>query len=549
MSTRSRWSSPSVESNREIESLHQDRHDNANNHDLVYATGAPKDSSEQYEDLTFETQLPVDIASNVELKAYESPFKWSRTPKNTCLILSCAATWAAAYSAGSYSIAAGPLTAEFKVSDEAFQTGVTIWCIGFAVSPMCLAPLSELSGRRPVFLFSGFMFFVALIGCAVTDSFAGMLVARFFVGAGASTFATMVGGVVSDVWHAEDRNTPMATYSASALAGTGFGPFLSGFFVNRTSWRWVFWHQVIWLGLIMSAIVVLFKETRGSVLLSRKAKKINDYLDQVQKESLGEQIQQGEKAQRTSPSASIRYVVAADASRKSLAHLLYLSLTTPFKLLVTEPVVFFFSLWAAFAWACLYMTLNVLPLVFSTNHNFVTDQQGAVFASLIIGTLLALALSITQETITKRRFPKLLQAPEGRLYFACLEAALLPIGLFWFGWSSFSSIPWIVPCLGIGCAMMGIFTIYLAVFNYLADVYHRYASSALACQSFCRNILAGIFPLFSQTMFRKLGFPGASSLLGGIAALLTIVPWVLVFKGESIRARSKVAREVMEVHR
>ena len=32
---------------------------------------------------------------------------------------------------------------------------------------------------------------------------------------------------------------------------------------------------------------------------------------------------------------------------------------------------------------------------------------------------------------------------------------------------------------------MGIFSIYLAVFNYLADTYHRYASSALAAQSFC----------------------------------------------------------------
>ena len=33
---------------------------------------------------------------------------------------------------------------------------------------------------------------------------------------------------------------------------------------------------------------------------------------------------------------------------------------------------------------------------------------------------------------------------------------------------------------------MGIFSIYLAVFNYLADTYHRYASSALAAQSFCK---------------------------------------------------------------
>lgn len=538
MSADSRSTSPSIESNRKIEPFHH-----AKNEDTSHAAFT------HFENLNFDTQLPTVITDNLNLKAFDSPFRWSRKRKNTCLVLSCAATWAAAYSAGSYSIASGPLTERFGVSDEVFQTGITIWCVGFAISPMCLAPLSELCGRRPVFLFSGFMFFVAQIGCAVTESFAGMLVARFFVGAGASTFATMVGGVVSDVWHAEDRNTPMATYSASALAGTGFGPLLTGFIIGRTTWKWVFWHQIICLGIIMSAIVVLFKETRGSVLLSRKAKKINKYLDQLQKDLVPAQTQQKETNAQGLPDLSRRYVVEADASRSSLTHLLYLSLTTPFKLLITEPVVFFFSLWAAFAWACLYMTLNVVPLVFSTNHDFVTEQQGAVFAALVVGVLLALALSIIQESIAKRKFPKLLQAPEGRLYFACLEAALLPIGLFWFGWSSFSSVPWIVPCLALATAMAGIFQIYLCVFNYLADTYHRFASSALACQSFCRNILAGVFPLFSQVMFRKLGYPGASSLLGGIAVLLTIVPWVLVFKGESIRRRSKVASEVMEVHR
>lgn len=66
---------------------------------------------------------------------------------------------------------------------------------------------------------------------------------------------------------------------------------------------------------------------------------------------------------------------------------------------------------------------------------------------------------------------------------------MMPAGLFWFGWTSFPSIPWIVPSLAVGCATMGIFSIYLAVFNYLADTYHRYASSALAAQSCCELAL------------------------------------------------------------
>ncbi|KAL4947068.1 hypothetical protein BDW69DRAFT_128004 [Aspergillus filifer] len=90
---------------------------------------------------------------------------------------------------------------------------------------------------------------------------------------------------------------------------------------------------------------------------------------------------------------------------------------------------------------------------------------------------------------------------------------------------------------------MGIFAVYLAVFNYLADTYHVYASSALAPQSFCRNLMGGVFPLVSKQLFDHLGFGAAASLLGGVGLGLTLVPWFLVLFGERIRAKSKLARE------
>ncbi|KIW83053.1 hypothetical protein Z517_02296 [Fonsecaea pedrosoi CBS 271.37] len=496
--------------------------------------------------LTFDTPIPFDEFSSgapsippPNLKNYESPLTWSSTHKTIILILSCGCTFLAAYSAGSYSIAAEPQRAKWHLSEVAFSTGVTTWATGFAVSPMFLAPFSEINGRRPVFIGSAVMFLAALIACATTPTFGGMLVARFFVGAGASTFATMVGGVVSDLYHAEDRNTPMAAYSGAALAGTGMGPLLSGFIVGRASFRWVYYHQIIGLAIMLVVVYLFFKETRGSVLLSRRAKVLNAYLDKLETQSA---TTSGEKP---STQVRVRYRVAADESRSSLGRMLYLSLTLPFKLLTTEPVVFFFSLWVAFAWALLYMTFSVIPLVFQTRHNFSVEQSGAVFAAISIGSVLATLLSIYQERLAKKRWPKLNNSPEGRLYFPCLEGALLPIGLFWFGWTTYSSIPWISPVLAIGCAQMGIFVIYLAVFNYLADVYHRYASSALAAQSFMRNIFAAIFPLFTNQMFNNLDYPPAASLLGGIAALLTVVPWVLLFNGEKIRARSKIARQIM----
>jgi hypothetical protein len=136
----------------------------------------------------------------------------------------------------------------------------------------------------------------------------------------------------------------------------------------------------------------------------------------------------------------------------------------------------------------LYLTLAAIPLVFQTNHAFSLQSANAVFAAMCIASILATILSIYQEKIA-RRHGKLANSPEGRLYFACVESACMPIGLFMFGWTSGERVHWVVPAIAIGIATIGIFAIYLSTFNYLADTYHRYASSALAAQSFCRNML------------------------------------------------------------
>ena len=143
---------------------------------------------------------------------------------------------------------------------------------------------------------------------------------------------------------------------------------------------------------------------------------------------------------------------------------------------------------------------SVIPLVFTTNHGFNLQENGAVFGGKIhltalyllltiipamcIGSIISTVVSIYQEKLAIR-YGKMSSTPEGRLYFSCLQSGLLPVGLFWFAWTLAPSIPWILPCMAIGCATMGLFSIYLATFHYLADTYQRYASSALAAQSFC----------------------------------------------------------------
>lgn len=248
---------------------------------------------------------------------------------------------------------------------------------------MVLAPFSEINGRRPVFMASGLLFVICQLCTGLTQSYGGMLVVRFFAGVGGSTFSTMVGGVVSDMYDAEHRNTPMTLFSSGALFGTGWGPLVCGFIAQNTTWRWIFYLQAIMCGVAVALFSLVFKETRGSVLLSRKAKTLNKWYA-AREEAGYYTVDMPSEEGKAAVAQRIRWKVKEDELRGSLISMIRTSLFRPFHLLFTEPVVFFFSLWVAFSWAVLYMTLAAIPLIFQTNHGFSLREAMISEANLLL---------------------------------------------------------------------------------------------------------------------------------------------------------------------
>ena len=192
------------------------------------------------------------------------------------------------------------------------------------------------------------------------------------------------------------------------------------------------------------------------------------------------------------------------------------------------------------------MTFAAIPLIFTTNHDFDLQANGLVFFSIVVASIIFGVVCLYQDKLgnLSPRFRFRDDVPESRLYFACVESALLPVGIFWLAWSQFPSVHWIVPTISIAFMTFGIASVYLAVFNYLADSYGTYASSAIAAQSFCRNILGATIPVYVDQMLEKMTFQGGLSFLGGVAVLLTFVPFVLVIWGPEIRSRSPIAKRI-----
>jgi hypothetical protein len=134
--------------------------------------------------------------------------------------------------------------------------------------------------------------------------------------------------------------------------------------------------------------------------------------------------------------------------------LITVTLFRPVHMLLTEPIVTFMSLYNAFTFSILFAFFEAFPIVFVGVYGFNTYQTGLTFLAVGLGVLLGVASAITFDRVMYQKKHrevvsegKLYVAPEHRLYAAMLGSLGIPIGLFWFAWTSRSSIHWIVPLL------------------------------------------------------------------------------------------------------
>jgi hypothetical protein len=294
----------------------------------------------------------------------------------------------------------------------------------------------------------------------------------------------------------------MAFFSLVTVAAIGLGPVIAGVIEAnpRLGWRWIQWVHVMFTGAYFISVVLLMKETRATIVLTRLASK------------------------KRKETGDDRYQAKAEIEKQNLITLIRISCTRPIYLLLTEPIVQGFSLWIGFTWGVVFALVESVTTEFQEVYGFNVQNTGFMFSTLIVGSFIGYFANIYQEKLYQKHY--LRKRQEARLYFPCVAGLFLPIGIFIYAWTARPEIPWIVPAIGLTIFMSGGFVIYMVVFLYLADCYGTYASSAIAGQSLCRNLAASIFPLFTTQLFSRLTYRWGLTLFGCVGAVLVPIPWV-----------------------
>ncbi|MGW4534038.1 MFS transporter [Nocardia sp. NPDC004340] len=161
---------------------------------------------------------------------------------------------------------------------------------GAAVSPL-IGKLSDIYGKKRMFLVCAGLFLIGTVMCALTSTWAIFLVGRALQ---ASAIATTVVsyGLIRDLM--PRRMVPIGLGIASTGLGVSAlaGPLIGGYITDHTSWRGLFWFLFIFTLVMTPLLIVFVPESKlrtpqrldiiGAVLLGAGATLTLLYLDKGQ---------------------------------------------------------------------------------------------------------------------------------------------------------------------------------------------------------------------------------------------------------------------------
>lgn len=118
------------------------------------------------------------------------------------------------------------------------------------------------------------------------------------------------------------------------------------------------------------------------------------------------------------------------------------------------------------------------------------------------------------------------------------------IALFWLGWTVSDSLSPIIPSLSGLFFYLGYQLVFMSMGNYLTDVFRQNSASAQAAAGMTRSVGAILLPLAAGPMYSRLGIHWAPSLLGFVALLMGVIPFVFIKYGTVLQHKSKAANAV-----
>ena len=141
---------------------------------------------------------------------------------------------------GIISLSINEIETDFSTTRSVTVWVITIFSISSAIGIISLGFLSQIFGRKFIYLCAvlGFTTFSGL--CGLSNKFETLLLFRGLQGFFGSGLVALSQALVIDTFSIQNRSKAISAWTFGLLAGPVIGPLLGGYIIENFSWRWVF---------------------------------------------------------------------------------------------------------------------------------------------------------------------------------------------------------------------------------------------------------------------------------------------------------------------
>ncbi len=291
------------------------------------------------------------------------------------------------------------------------------------------------------------------------------------------------------------------------MKAPAIAPIVGGWIISSSrlgGWRSTEWFTLIISGAAFLVALLFLPETYLPILLAWKAR----HLRQL--------------------TGDARYV-SERSMQASFFKRMKTILPLPATFFATEPVIAVLGGYLILLYSLLFTFLSGFDYIFKQTYKLSDGLNGSCFASIALGSTAFLFTAPGLYSWARRRTEYVRGSevnPEFRLWPAMVTAPLLPVALFWLGWTNDPSISiW----SGLGaCFIFGVvlIAIYVSSYEYIIDSYGEHAPVALASTTMVRYFIASGMVMAARPMYEGIGVHWTMTLLGCIAAILAPAPFL-----------------------
>lgn len=222
-----------------------------------------------------ETEDPLALLEMIHTSDDAHPIRWPVWKKWVIVFVYCLLQVFVTLTSTTYVSIEFLIMEKWTSSAQVATLPQSMFIVGTAVGPAFLGPLSDIGGRKWVYVGSIFVYTILNIGTALADNFPMLVIFSFLIGVAGSSALNNVAGSIADLFgDADNAAQPMALFVLAANFGPSFGSPIGEWIAENESlnWRWIYYINII-IGGAFSFFLCFMPETLPRIVIANAVKR------------------------------------------------------------------------------------------------------------------------------------------------------------------------------------------------------------------------------------------------------------------------------------